>query len=76
MAPTHDARRRAVYLDVDRRIVDGARQLDASGDKVEVELVDLKQNQADGERRARLNIQTTNADGQVKLAGAALIAVP
>jgi acyl dehydratase len=30
----------------------------------------------DGQTLVRLDIQTTNADGQVKLAGAALIAVP
>ena len=30
---------------------------------------------ADGERRARLNIQTTNAQGQVKLAGDAVVAL-
>jgi acyl dehydratase len=29
-----------------------------------------------GETLVRLDIQTTNADGQVKLAGVALIAVP
>jgi acyl dehydratase len=31
--------------------------------------------EAGGERRARLNIQTTNAQGQVKLAGDAVVAI-
>jgi len=31
--------------------------------------------EAGGERRARLNIQTTNAQGQVKLAGDAIVAI-
>jgi acyl dehydratase len=31
--------------------------------------------EADGERRARLSLKTTNADGQVKLAGDAVVAI-